>query len=211
MDFLLLLCYNYKYGHRAHSLRDWRKLKKIGQYAGAMFVVFLALVAFCAVAIAVWVTMGIAGASPAPGTAYERELSHNGHPVVDQGFKSFVVSRDASGTFTVSGEKLGGEAVSVSVLVMDEQLNGKQLRSDQGIERSNMLASVGTTLCRTEQTLANAMPCSVIEFAAGQSGRFELTFTPATWLAHPSYTVSVDNASGGSMNIHEPILRKGDA
>lgn len=179
-------------------------MEKLRQYFGALVLFAIAVVAFLGVVIFIWLAMGTAGATPVSESSYSREIARGGHPVVDEGFKSFVISREGDDTFIVSGEKLTGAAVSISVLVMDETLGGRQLRSDQGVERDGMLAPIGDTLCRSEHSPDMARPCSIIEFAAGQTGRFELTFTPANWLAEPSYTVSVDNDHGGSMNIHEP-------
>lgn len=166
-----------------------------------MSLLFLVLFAIGLIAVvlglAILLGMSNAWAAPHSGTAYSHEVATDNHPVIDRGFKSFVVSREADGRFIISGEKLGGEAVRISVLVMDDALNG-QYRSDEGVERQGVLTPIGATTCHTDS-------CSVIEFAAGEAGRFELTVVPATWLVDPSYTVSVDEpGTGNSMNIHEP-------
>lgn len=171
----------------------------------ALCVAFLALLLGAFFWLFIPSTFGTAGAAPVHGVAYSRDIAKDGHPVTWQGFKSFVIARQADGTFIVSGEKLGGEAATVSLLVMDDSFSG-QRRSDEGVDHGDNLSPIGTTTCRTEQSLARATLCSAVEFAPGQTGRFELTFVPADWLGNPSYTVSVDDTRGGSMNIHEPNL-----
>lgn len=163
---------------------------------------YVALI-FAGALLLMLVVSGYARAMP-HGVSYSQEIARDNHPVIAKGFKSFVVTRNDDGTFIVSGEKLGGEAVSISVLVMDSALRGRQLQSSEGIERADTLVPIGTTQCRTERALATTTPCSAVEFTAAQTGRFELVFTPAPWLLNPSYTVSVDDTDGDSMNIHEP-------
>lgn len=162
------------------------------------------VVALVGAVIVIALVVGMPNAWAAPTLSTGHQMVKPGSTLADEGFISFVVSRDTDKKFIVSGEKIGGTTVSVSILVMDPMFSG-QIRSDARVEVAEAVTSIGATGCRTESSLSGEQPCGQISFADGEAGRFELSFTPADWLIDPIYTVSVDETvTGNSMNIHEP-------
>lgn len=87
-------------------------MKNIRDYAGFVFIILLVAAAVAAVFGVTFLISGTAGATPI-GTSYSQ--TYDEFYVTDRGFTSLTVQRYTDGALSVTGEKLAGEAVVVSI------------------------------------------------------------------------------------------------
>lgn len=159
-------------------------------------------VATAAAAMTICATFGAAHtatASPVGVSSYESSYTDSAF-MTERGFAWFDVHRSLDGTIIVSGEKLYGEAVSVSINV---SLDGGEFDLAQ--------IQCGESAVRVDPDIDTWLPgYSKLTLRNGDNARFVLQYTPPEWATDVAYNVTVSGAEQEEGNwlvsLHEPTV-----